>query len=521
MKRPEYVAAVTRAYRRAIDGEPVNDDVREMLALVFNRGGFTAGLFAEEPHRLYAARPDHIGIPAGRVTEARHRDITVQSQISFNPGDDVAPADAGAKPTKILQVHQADKLQILTLHNASDFSPGEAFRLTMRAGLMQELNRTIESNHRKQPLSAEITIRPGQPAALRVTAASGARICVWGETPQPAHTRPLCDETVARQLSKTADAPFYFSEMRFDIADGLSMPVRALNELRRRGLRAVADAVANPHVKRAALAYAPISETPAKKSSEQKLLAAQAYTREQAAAVRELVDILYVPIHMDAPEQLSGGVALCAFAPLITDDGELERLKSYAKRFDAIAISSFIDLDRAKIADCGFNAANSETLALLHDMGFARATLSPELNIAQIRDLAVPDGLQTEAVAYGRHILMTTAHCPFDCDKTQCRVRRGDACLQDRKHMRFPLMRVGGDCRVAILNALPLYMADRAREINADVLRLVFTIESPAECAHIARQYRSALRGDPPERPPVPAYTRGHFNRGWGDQYEF
>ena len=45
MKRPEYVAAVTRVYRQAIDGQPVTQEMMDTLYAAFNRQGFTAGYY--------------------------------------------------------------------------------------------------------------------------------------------------------------------------------------------------------------------------------------------------------------------------------------------------------------------------------------------------------------------------------------------------------------------------------------------------------------------------------------------
>lgn len=51
MKRPEYVAAATAAYRLATDGEPIPARLLETLAQVFSRSGFTDGYYTE--HRGY------------------------------------------------------------------------------------------------------------------------------------------------------------------------------------------------------------------------------------------------------------------------------------------------------------------------------------------------------------------------------------------------------------------------------------------------------------------------------------
>lgn len=45
MKRPEYVAAATAVFRRALDGEPADEQMQSDLQAVFSRHGFTDGYF--------------------------------------------------------------------------------------------------------------------------------------------------------------------------------------------------------------------------------------------------------------------------------------------------------------------------------------------------------------------------------------------------------------------------------------------------------------------------------------------
>ena len=73
LKRPEYVYAVTSAYRRALDLLDAYDDyapdeeTREELMQVFNRGGFTRGYGPGLIDRelMSRERPNHQGVPVG------------------------------------------------------------------------------------------------------------------------------------------------------------------------------------------------------------------------------------------------------------------------------------------------------------------------------------------------------------------------------------------------------------------------------------------------------------------------
>ncbi len=235
---------------------------------------------------------------------------------------------------------------------------------------------------------------------------------------------------------------------------------------------------------------------------------------EQARAAAPYVDILYIPAHIGFSDADFPDKTVIAYYPPITTDNELTELNKKTKERNCVMTGTLLGLRNAKCADHTLNVTNSASLALLGRLGFTRATLSTELNAAQINDIAVPDGMQTEAVVYGRLALMTSAHCPCQCDGTKCRLQKDVKYLTDRKGAKFPLVRYPSACRVALLNSVPIYMADKLDAIQADVLRLCFTVEPPGACGAIARLYRNALAGGDIPQYEGP-YTRGHFFRGF------
>ncbi len=81
MKTPEYVATVTRIYRKYLDKILNNEDyfidpndIKD-LKLVFNRGNFSNGFLDEKPNRslVYKDKPNHIGIYLGKVLKIQFK----------------------------------------------------------------------------------------------------------------------------------------------------------------------------------------------------------------------------------------------------------------------------------------------------------------------------------------------------------------------------------------------------------------------------------------------------------------
>ncbi|MCD8323864.1 MAG: U32 family peptidase [Clostridiales bacterium] len=143
--------------------------------------------------------------------------------------------------------------------------------------------------------------------------------------------------------------------------------------------------------------------------------------------------------------------------------------------------------------------------------GFGRCTASPELNENELAHM--PNG-RTEFCLYGREPVMVSAQCVYKnygCPGTECD-------LTDRFGNRFPVKRNCGDCYNLIYNSRPLFLFHQAKLIGAlgfGSYRIVFVSEGPEEVRRILQTYRrSFLLGEIPEMPQADCFTGGHFRRG-------
>jgi len=111
------------------------------------------------------------------------------------------------------------------------------------------------------------------------------------------------------------------------------------------------------------------------------------------------------------------------------------------------------------------NSYSIETFSELEDV-----IVSPELNLAQIRDLRGAKNV----IVYGRLPLMLLE-------------KRVEAdCLIDRKGIRFPVISEGK--RDLVLNSVPFYMADKAKELKERGIQswhYMFTVETKREIEKI------------------------------------
>ena len=155
--------------------------------------------------------------------------------------------------------------------------------------------------------------------------------------------------------------------------------------------------------------------------------------------------------------------------------------------------------------DFGLNAYNSRTLCALAEMGVSRQTLSFEARLAQIRDMEGP--LETDLIVYGRLPLMIFENCAIRRQHGgKCSCKNGVTVLTDRRRESFPLLPEFG-CRNMLIGNRPLCLREDFARLGVQTARLLFTTESPEECAHIARAF---LSGAPLEG----EFTRGLYKRG-------
>ena len=109
MKSPEYVATVTRIYRKYIDlalsGKKyiINQNDIEELAQVFNRGNFSTGHLSSKPNKdlVYSKKPNNMGIYIGNVSNVKNNKghVLVNLAHSISLGDTISFENENSKYT--------------------------------------------------------------------------------------------------------------------------------------------------------------------------------------------------------------------------------------------------------------------------------------------------------------------------------------------------------------------------------------------------------------------------------------
>ena len=290
MKSSEYVATVTRIYRKyidlaeklisenSIDLYKIDDIDRKNLLQVFNRGMSSSGHLTIEPNKnlVFKDKPNNMGLFLGKVQKYNKNKgyITVKLQESIEVGDTISlEKETGSYNVSELM----DKNR-----NIKSTSIGQTVTIGRMKGNIylgdniykmssKELNLLVQESlngeHRKVPLNCEIIIKHNEPLKIRaffdfnnildknllkhnyLSIYSGLDITYSSDViPEAAQNRPLEKEKVIAQINKTTDSIFEFVNIDIVLDYDIFLPgfSAVLNNLRRNVLDLAYDyAVSN------------------------------------------------------------------------------------------------------------------------------------------------------------------------------------------------------------------------------------------------------------------------------------
>ena len=346
---------------------------------------------------------------------------------------------------------------------------------------------------RKIAVDMSMSILNGLPVTLTVSRAdNGKSVTVTGEAPQLARTAPIDEGTVRRSLLKLGDTPFTAQNIDIELDSGLMLPISALNALRRSAVERLMSLDTPAHTAR-------LSDAVKAKPTKKRVKTRTAIFYDTDAIPErayEYFDIIYTPI-----ERYTGSTNGVALPPVIFDSERekvcamLDRAKDLGAEHVLVGNVGHLELVKnigmTVHGDFRLNVCNNGTAAYIESLGIEDVILSPELTLAQMRDI----GGKTSVCVYGRTPLMITEKCVgkeiSDCGACAS----GKVALTDRRGVRFPVLRVF-EHRSMIMNSVPFYMADRAAELdkNGIVMRhFIFTVESKNEADKVIAAYEKRL----------------------------
>lgn len=267
MKNPEYVATVTRIYRKYIDLAYSNEEYiidendRKELLQVFNRGMSSSGHLSNSGNKdlVYKEKPNNMGLYLGKIQKYNEKKglITIKLNEPIKIGDTISvDYEQGS--------YTVSELMNCNNKNITETNVGDTVIIGRMKGNIKlgnnvykmsskELSDLAKSSYskeyRKVALNCNISIKEGKPIVVSVSSASNIELYkdlfinyVSDLIPLEAKNRPLSEETIISQFSKTASTPFEFKHFNIDLDNGLFIPkLSLLNDLRRKVLALIED----------------------------------------------------------------------------------------------------------------------------------------------------------------------------------------------------------------------------------------------------------------------------------------
>lgn len=295
MKNPEYVATVTRIYRKYIDLAKalintqkfideenldiydfkenttnkseyiINENDRKKLLQVFNRGMSSSGHLLNEPNKnlVFKDKPNNMGLFLGKVQKYNKNKgyIAVKLQESIEIGDTISlEKEKGSYNVSELMdknrnIKETSIGQTITIGRMKgNINLGDNIYKMSSKTLSTLAQNSINGEHRKISLNCKVTIKHNEPLKIKVTPTtetannldiySNLNITYTSEIiPENAQNRPLEKEKIIAQINKTNDSIFEFSNIEVELDPNIFLPKfsATLNDLRRKVLESVYD----------------------------------------------------------------------------------------------------------------------------------------------------------------------------------------------------------------------------------------------------------------------------------------
>lgn len=511
MKRPEYVATVVKNYRKALDegSENLKLEDKKDVEQIFNRG-FTKGLTFGDFGRDFITieRPDNRGVLVGKVSRADKYSIYILLEEDVNEGDGLEFVTANGEYKGIKAPFYGKKGTTMKLEKPGYILNGSLVYKTSSINLLNSAKESYQEEKIKYPINMEININIGESPKLMVMFKGKMVTEVADAKVEKSERVALTKEKIIEQLSKLGDTTYTLNNININLEDNSYLPVSVLNLLRRESIQKLNDLVKNINHRN------PIDEK-LYNEKKQKFFQYKNIKKEASNKLSVRVnsidqfnkldlnklDRIYLGFYDELEKVISKikgyNKEIFIWTDKILYQKNLESLgqiiEPIKNTIDGISVSNLGSLkymkDRFNLklhGDIGLNVFNNFTLGYLKNHGLGSITLSPELNITQIKNIEESSNAFTEAIVYGYLPVMVTKHCPMSLVKgckndkncSSCNFAKGYG-IKDRVGAIFYMDRREGFSN--IYNSVPLMVLDSLKQITnsgISMSRLDFTIET-------------------------------------------
>lgn len=564
MKTPEYVAIVTKIYRKYIDlalsgnNFVIDDNDKKDLLQVFNRGLSSTGHLEKDANTnlIYKDKPNNMGLPLGIVQNYNKNKgyITLKLKESIKVGDTISlENENGTYTISELMKDNSKKLENIDIgKNGQTIVIGrmkgniklgdKVFKMSSRELNLSALE-SIKQENRKIPLTAKVTIKKDSPISIRVKSSTDINLYkdldltfYLNESPVDAKNKPLDNATVIEKINKTGNTIFEFSKITVELDKNVFIPkLSLLNELRRNILEMVQDYALKKFSRKSSNNSISIPKvTIAQKTNPKISVLLNILSTNLDYSKLENIDNLYIPLkyfsskkYCKILELLSNKFDLYIYLPTIIKANyrnifynNIEKaIASYKIKGLVLSnISNFVlikDLvdkytSLELIANYTFNIYNNFTIKELKNLGISKYNVSPELDKSSI--LSLGNICKKELIVYGKIPVINTNYCLLGktnkcypkCD-AKCSNADDVYYLKDRLNMSFEILPDNIQTVTTIYNSKTFSVLPN--DFNLDFARIDILHEDIDKINEIISKVKNNERFEGKE------FTNGNLNR--------
>ena len=542
MKTPEYVATVTRIYRKYLDltisGQSfiIDEQDKKDLLQVFNRGGFSNGHLDNTPNRnlIYKEKPNNMGIYLGKVSNFNNNKghISFTTESTLHVGDTISIenkkhetslytiSELMIKDKNIKEAHPGDNIKIGRM-KGSIYVDDKIYKISDKNLTFSALD-TLNKELRKKYINCKLVVKHNTPISITLFGNNIEVTIISKIIPIQAINNPITKERLINQFSKTTNTPFEISNFEIDLDDGLFIQsISALNELRRQAISKYQENLISSFKRNIDNISDYLENTSIKSISDKKIsLLLNVLNINFDYSNLHGVDRIYIPLkyfiskkYTDILNVITQNFDTYIYMPTIirsnlniesiiknhnikgfvlSNIGDFELLKNYSGKYKFIC-------------NYTFNIYNDLTIK---ELNVDIVTLSPELNKLDLQNISANN---TELIVYGNTPIMNSNYCLLG-KSNNCYPECKKLCnssnkyfLKDRLGFLFRIIPDNHETVTTIYNSKITSIPHK--EVNVNSVRIDILDENISEINDIIKIVKTG------EKLEGKIYTNGNFNR--------
>lgn len=564
MKTPEYVFAVSRAYREGIDAffseskKAPSISERELMQ-VFNRD-FTGGHLMKDADSLNPQLGKNRGIKIGKVGSIEPKKsgyynlpLLIDRDVIIAIGDGLSFGEDGKDGGRVDRIFSIDGKALATSEGHREIkipykglvSSGTVVFRNRDSKLMEGLKKEALASLplEKSRLDLEVQILKDQVVTVQVSDFQKTILYKSEIYPQQAKKNPLNEAMISKQFRRLGDTDFELGELIITCQAGLFLAKSQLNALRSESLKVFENYGKLPEPKIDLATELKSDSSKALDCLNPKVLSVEFANLPEDSQLEELALKNHKAISLEwvFPLELSGqddgvfekikkwrglGISIKIVLPRIMNEEMVKHLKLLRDagklgQSDGLIISNYEGLYCLKDqgisleANASFNVFNCLALKTLRKWGLDVAVLSLELEKEAIVKMGEAAILPLTLAVYGYQEVMVSKKCILNCsdcfeknENQSCR-KTFKGYLEDQQ--KFPVRR---DERglIHLYTESPLFLSDEVFNLKGvKTLRIYHYDESTRELNGLVDYYMKRMMNQEIQ---VPKGNWGRFKRG-------